>query len=419
LVCLLGLSIAATAKDTKDVGRAIAQAIIRNVGLPEVVKGLVPEAVDELATEPAVAREICEAAARYVYRAPSARTDWEPLVERIVALGHATMERTPDDGDAVRACAEAELCRVRLARNLDKPTKTEEWVAVAELFLKAHGVEADEGKPMERAAKVLWEAAEAPGVDRAALRERAVKTCEEGTKQYPQSAYMRGLLYRHRLESIEVQLGADRRAAQKAMSDYLLELRAAMGTKTPEMVVATAYNDAVSFARSTKGLDVKADFITRTLSVAAANLKVEIPVSERWDYEEGRIRQYDREGDLVRSFFFDVYSWNTNYYIGQTQFGGDNLKGLAQLDEMNAEEVVVKITKRKKPARRRFNRKFPSAIYFEVSGLDDGGDFLKYTSYYVKTEKRVSVQVAMLEFKEVKDLDPEAELVVDSFREPD
>jgi hypothetical protein len=227
------------------------------------------------------------------------------------------------------------------------------------------------------------------------------------------------MLYRTRIERIEEQLVSDRRAAQKSLSEYILELRATMGTKTPETIVATAYNDAVTLARSTKGLGVKADYVTRTLTVAASNLRVEIPVSERWDYEEGRIRQYDREGELLRSFFFDVYSWNTNYYIGQTQFGGDNLKGLAQLDELNAEEVVVKISKRKKPARRQLNRKFPSAIYFEVSGLDEDGDFLRYTSFYVKTEKRCSVQVAMLEFRDFKDLDPEAELVVDTFREPD
>jgi len=419
VVCLLALSAAAAADDTEQFGRALVLSIEKNTALPDVVKRINDEMIDQLATYPVVACDVCAAAAKYVYRAPGARTDWEPLVQYVVRLGNKTMERLPDDSDAVLACAEAQLCQLRLACVFERATKTEDWVGAGELFIKAHGIKADEGKPLERAARILREGAEAIGVDRRALHERADKVCEEGLKQYPESKVFRGMLFRRRLDMIAELLPTDRRGAQGALATYIDELRAIMHDKGRETVVATAYTDAVTFAKSTKGISVKADYITRSLSVARSSLRVEIPVSERWEYEEGAIRQYDRDGNHLRSFTFDVYSWDTNYYIGQTMFGGDNLKGLAALDELNAEEIVVKITKRRKPMRRRLNAKFPSTIYFEVSGYDSDGDFLRYANYYMKTEKRCSVQVSLLEFEDLKDLDPETKFVIDSMRESD
>ncbi|HEX5135934.1 MAG TPA: hypothetical protein VFY93_03100 [Planctomycetota bacterium] len=418
-LCLLALSVAAAADDTEEFGRALVLAITKNTGLPDVAKRVDEGVVEQLAMHPAVARDVCAAAAKYVYRAGGARTDWELLVQHIVLLGKKTMERLPEDADAVLACAEAELCRLRLACALERATTSEDWIATAELFVKAHGIRADDGKPLERAAGLLQEGTDAIGVDRNALRDRADKVCEEAVRQYPESKLFRGMLFRRRLDKIEEQLVSDRRGAQKALADYVDELRAKMDDKGTDMVVATAYTDAVTFARSTRGISLKADYITRTLSVARSNLRVDIPVSERWEYEDGVIRQYDRDGDHLRSFTFDVYSWDTNYYIGQTMFGGDNLKGLAALDELNAEQLVVKIEKRRKPTRRRLNGKFASTVYFEVSGFDADGDFLRYANYYMKTEKRCSVQVSLLEYQELEDVDPETKSVIDSFRESD
>jgi len=419
LACLVALAtVAAAGGSDGDFGKALIEAIAKNEGLPEVVACFKDDKLDALAADPGGASSVCLIAAMYVHRAPAARDDWEHLVERIVALGHKTMELAPADAFAVEACAEADVCRLRLAAALKQETTAEGWMAAAELCLKSHELFPGEGREMERAAEILREGARAEGVDGTALLERAKKVCEEGSKRYPGSIFFQRMALDQRLAEIEAQVSTDRRAADQALCDYLDELRGKIDQNDKELVIATAYTDAVTVARSSRAFKVKADYVTRTLSVAGSTLEAEMPLSSRWKYARGNIEQTDRNGNPLRTFIFDTYGWDTNYYIGQTSFGGDNLKGLAKLDELNAEEMVVKIEKRRKPARRRLNRRFPSAIYFEVSGYGEDADYLRWVNYYVKTEKRVSVQVSYLEFQEAKDLDPEAEFVVDSFREP-
>jgi hypothetical protein len=372
--------------------------------------------VEELATNPAVACEVCRVAADCVYRAPGARNDWEPLTERIVAVGEKAMERSPGDASAVRARAEATLCRLRLGCALERATKTEDWVAAADLFLKCEEIQPDE-KLVERAVLLLREGAEAIGADPAALHERADKLTAEGAERYPTSSVFRRMLQERRLARIEELLVSDRRAAQKALEEYLAELRTKAQGSDPDIAAATAYTDGVTLVRATKGLGMKADYLTRSLTVAGGALSVEMPVSERWKYEDGAIEQWDRRGEHIRSFTFDTYSWDMNYYIGQKEFDGANLKGLAALGELNAEKAIVKIAKRKKPQRRRLNGHFPSAVYFEVSGIDEDGDFLTWAGYYVKGDKQRSLKITIFEHKDMKGLDPEAEAVIDSFRE--
>jgi hypothetical protein len=418
LACLLATAAVAVGESSGELAKDVAVAIAKSAGLSEIVPRLTDEAVQGLAQEPLLARSVCTAAAHYVYRAPRGRKEWEPLVARVVVLGQKAADATPSSADALGACGEAQLCRLRLAVVLEQPTKIEDWEAAADWFVKADGIEGGKGENLERAVVVLREGAAAPGMDSATLNGRVEKTCEDGAGRYGEATFFRDVLLDRRLAKIEEQIVSDKRGAQKTLTDFLAELRPKVEAKEPDLVAATAYTNAVSVARATKGLGVKADYITRSVNVAASSLVLEMPVSGRWTYDNGMIRQYDRRGDRVRTFSFDTYSWDTAYHIGSTEFGGDNLKGLAQLDEINAEEMVVKITKRKKPERRRLNRRFTSAIYFEVSGFDDESDFLRWANYYVKTEKRMSVQVSYLEFRDVKDLDAEAEWVLESIREP-
>ncbi|MHC4547454.1 MAG: hypothetical protein ACYTEZ_01645 [Planctomycetota bacterium] len=394
-------------------------------GRPDRLLPVFESLVPYLLNEPDQARKVCESAAAHVRKSARKRAEaWAALTEQLVGLGRRGVDLGAEDANALVAYAEALLCRARLAAALGGTPRGEDWTKAADLCVEAHGIEAEEGRPLERAVRILREAAGAGVQDAAALKARADDLCVRGAKQHPRRAYFREALHRARLAHIGATLEGDRKLGKRLLKEYLesFATQPAAGP-APDRTTWTAYNDAVALARADKKLGLKAAFKTET--IAAGYVQIDVPVSRRfkWDRSKGDLgglSQYDEDGSLVRSVYFYSYKWTTNYYIDQKKFGGDNLKGLARLGEKDILSVIRDVKSRTELARRRLNRHIPHSQYFAIAGYDEDGDFLRWRRYYFKArETRLrTISVSVLDWGDFKRLDPMAEAVVDSIREP-
>jgi hypothetical protein len=381
--------------------------------------------IEYLKGEPEAARRVCEAAAVGVLKTGRGNSDiWVDVAESFVELGEALAQAQEENADAVTAYAEALLCRARLkCATTGYDQECADWSKAADLYVKLDRLRPEEGKALARAVKILREGAAVAGAPCAKLNDRAAEICIKGAKSYPKNQYFRSVAHRAIFDSIERALPKDRKGAREQLERYLHELEAEIILAGKDSFALTAYNDAVSLARSQKRLGLKPKYRMRTVALSGRVLEVSFPLGTRWKWKPGRLGtlyQNDEEGKRIRSIRFTSYSWRKNYYIDMKQFGGDNIKGLARLGEYDVEQVLVKVTKRKALRRRRLNRYISTSQALTIGGIDEDGDFLCWHLYYFKGKKtkQSTFKISILERGDFKSLDPATEAVIASIREP-
>lgn len=359
---------------------------------------------------PAWARRICAAAADcQLDAALLVKDDLKDAAEKIRQIGLRCSEENPDSADAWSAAADGMYFRLRVLKACGDETATEDWLGVADSLAKQHALQPGDAVPLERAVKYLREGRRAKGTDADALKKREDEVCKEGTKLFPKSALFA-------------------RIAQGAEIDEVVALLAANGHKEAKPRLAallanaaddTAYNDAVTVAgQHFKKLGIKAEYRSTTRKFFD-HLEFEIPTGDRWEAERDKVTQYDRDGKLLRTFSLDWFKRNTMYTLGDTEYDGENPKGMALITERDVLSVIVKVERRSKIIKKSLNRNIPGVQYFEIGGHDKDAEFTRFHSYVWRSRQRtwLTYRLWIIELKDYDGLDPGAQFMVDSLRE--
>lgn len=413
----------AGAQSPDEVAEGLA-ALFRAGQVGQLESLLTEDALAHLEENPAEALVLCRAAADAAETGVAVPDEWRRLADKLVGLGSRLAERSPDSAEALAVHAESLFCRARLfARSLDE-NRAEDWAKAAEIYVAVDRIDPQGGKALERAVVILREGMGAYGAETAKLEERALALAAEGAKRFPQSVFFQDIEHRGTRARIERMLSEDRAAGKRALEEYLDALRGrTMSPGSNRELAMTVYNDAVTFTKLQKGLGVRADYVMRTVQMGSRELEVQFPEGSRWKWEPGSLGtlyQYDVDGKLVRSFAFDTYRWDTNYFIDGKEFGGDNIKGLARLGEYDVEKLMAKVEKKRNLRRQRLNARVPHNQTVSIGGIDKDGDHVCWHLHYFKAKKTsmLTFHLSILEYGDFKEFDPAAEAVIDSIREP-
>ena len=322
------------------------------------------------------------------------------------------------------AYADALTFKLRLARALLEETSTEDWLKIVETLEDVHDLEADGGKPLERAVKILREGQKAKGVDADKLKAREKELCKEAAKTYPETAIFQSSGFDDEINEIEGLLVTDRKEAKKRLRAFLDRLREKLKAKPKSFDLNTAYNDAVTMTKKNKGLGVKADYTSFTYTMGRV-LRFEKPRGRRWKVDTerstdlGAIVQTGRDGKFMRRISLDYYERNVWYLYGDTKYDGSNVKMMAMIGAVDVKTVVLTVKREKKLTKGRLNRHIKQSYIFEIGGLDKLGKFTRFRCYYFKGRetKHLTFEVMVVEFDDFKKLDPEAAFVIASLRE--
>jgi hypothetical protein len=367
-------------------------------------------AVGAIAGNPEWARRVCAAAATCdLAAALLAKDDLKSAAEKIREIGATAAENNAESADAWTAAADGAYFHLRALNACGEETATQQWLDVAEALVKAHGLKAEEGAPLERAVKWLREGQGAKGVEVSDLKRREDELCQEGAKLYPQRGLFAGVRENSELEEILALLGADK--AKEARP----RLAALLGRVKDD----TLYNDAVTVAKEhSRKLGIKAEYVTNARKYFDV-MEYLVPRGDRWKTEKDAITQYGRDGKLVRRLTLDWFERNTLYTLGDTEYDGSNEKGMALITERDVLSVIVKIERRSPIIKKALNREITGVQYFDIAGFDKDGDFTRFHTYLWKSDERpwLTYRLWIIELQKLEGLDPAARFVVDSLRE--
>lgn len=415
IVGLLFCAALAGAQDLEEFAEQFEKAVEAGQ-LRTVLDYLPEEAANRLADEPAALHAFAATGSKWARKHAKGDADtWDRFVGMLTAACEAIPEENADRADVRAARGETLLCRARVDTALGKPFRKEDWTGAAGHFLALHKEAPGGGEHLERAVRILQEAGQVGGEDAEDLRQRADKLCLEGAEKFGRNRYFAQARHRAQLDQIAELVSKSPGRAKKAMKAYMDSLEEAGGSTEERN---TLYNDAVTFARSHRKLSLKPKYRAERARIGI--VEIDLPLSTRWKRKGSTIYQHDTAGELKRTISFDTYKWTTNYFLGRQKFGGDNLKGLARIGETNVLSVILNVKHRRNVRRGRLSRAISSAVMFEIGGLDEDGDYLCFRRYYFKAKETGlrSVKVSVLDIGEYDTLDPEAEFVIDSIREP-
>ncbi len=374
-----------------------------------------PEYVwDEMGDHPETLYEIADLCAQAATAAAGGdATTWNRVTERLESSCGDIADEFDDSAMAHAARGATKLCRCRVNAATGVTFDATLWKAAANEFLAAHKKQAGKGEYLEDAARTLAAAGRIGGDP--SLEAQGLELCATGAKSFPRNEYFVARRHFAMLNSILAMSKKKRGEAKRMLKKYLADIEA--GKYGTGDLRSTAHTRAVTFAILHKELGVKAKYVTEKVGLGL--LTVNIPLGKQWKAKGARIRQYDEDGKLIRTFSTSKYRWDTNYYLGVKKFGGDNIKGLARIGEMDVLTVVTKVTRRRKVRRTKLSKKIRSTVGFEIGGLDEDGDYICYRWFYFQSEKSklTSIKLSVVDFQEQKKLDPEAAFVVASIRE--
>lgn len=329
--------------------------------------------------------------------------------------------------DVLTSFWQANLARGRIGIARKKSVVVKHWTAAADYLLKA-----EKGKaPSERqdaslilALQLLREAAQGDVASPATLADHGALTCRRILKAAPGRTSLLRKLADSYMWQTEAQAEGSPKAVQAAFVGYFATfapIARGEGARTPDV---REWNRVVSEVRAAR-LKVRTSYISRLCFGAGRTLRFELPKTDFWSKSGGTsINQHFEGRDLTRRVTFQTYNWDS-HYAGEgsaRDVKGDNVKGLAgrsfdtKIEAMTEGSSPFKITKRNKPARKRFNKTMPSGIEYVIHHKDAGGRAERIRCFFVKSVKRkMTVQISIYESAELTGHGPEWMAVVDSF----
>ena len=209
-------------------------------GIEKSIKqGLIPVVVprlrvDVIAGNADYAFRICRAAADARGMVPNHRDKYPAAIKTIAEIGTKAKDAHFGEAKGVHAYADSLLFGLRITRSLRQETAAADWLKVVELLCEAHALEADGGKPLERAVTILREGQKANGVDADKLKAREKELCKEGAKTYPETAIFQPSSD-DELKGIEGLIETDRKEGKKRLQAFLDKMKEKLKAKPDSM----------------------------------------------------------------------------------------------------------------------------------------------------------------------------------------
>lgn len=182
---------------------------------------------------------------------------------------------------------------------------------------------------------------------------------------------------------------AELQRALRATLDALSKLKKG-GAGDPEF--ASAYNEVLTLAHF-HGAKPGESYIgeAKSLRAATGTLRLALPAGRGWECEQtspgfndqcwGTITKKIKGGVATRIIKVWAFRWDTTY----SDVGGENAKGLAEDALLDDRLGMTKITSRsQRVVMKSFNRAFPKAACYEVTGIDEKLGPVHRRNYYVK-----------------------------------
>jgi hypothetical protein len=320
--------------------------------------------------------------------------------------------------------AEARVAAGRLfLRSGEKDHPPDRWIAAADALEKAYGAEARNGMALATAAEALMEAAGRTGADVPALQARAAALVAKALEKHPDSV---GVLKSATLMDVErtrrLLEAKDKAGADALLAAAIARLAPHLKGAATDIEVATAHNEAVSFAKAHKDLKkAKGEFLTAPAKLAGV-LDSQVPMGRFWSRagDGESVYQFTPEFKALRSFTIDSYAWSTEWQLGDgSKVGGDNLSGLAGNEYAISVREMKKVQSKRPPSKARLNRWVDDGYYYEVGGTDADGDYSLARTWFFKCKggQMTSIRFTVYEFSEGLKMDAAAQLFLDSVKE--
>ncbi len=378
---------------------------------------------DGLADDSEALHSLCHLASNRSGLLARKREDGPKLAALLEQAAEACAGSHSGEANAFLALGYARLASARVGRLVGaKDATPDRWEKAADALEKAYELEPGNGDKLAGSVQVLSEAAGIPGADAAALLSRAAAVSGKAVEKHPGSvpvvsaaSFLDLARARRALE------GKDKGGAQALLDQGLARLAPMMKANRPDLDLATAHNEIVAFLRShPRELKAgKADFVTEERAVGPP-LKVQVPLSRFWSQDGDRVQQFSSSYENLRTFYFDSYSWDTNWRLADgTRVGGDNIKGLATNYYEISLRDMRKVQSKKPPVKRRMNGALDEGFLYEVVGEDGDGDFYFERTWFFKSKagNMTTFRVSCYEHAEGAVLDVTGQAFLDGIRE--
>jgi len=432
---LLLLAAFARAKSTEV--QQIEWALLHNtlLGLEGTVNRLrdSPEGKD-----PGIALRACRAASDHGFAIGWSKRNGSSIVSAFEHYADAIAEAQPDSAEAVAAQAETRLLHGRALRSefdllgqfgRRRFESAPSYAAAADLFVRAHEIDAGDGMALARAVLSRTEGA---WLDLKGRDPHTTATwMQQLDEQHPGSAA--AALARAMLEYSSARLlldpevssgGSATKDAKEALESAASRLRPYADDEDSDIEFATLYNAVVELALANRRkLHLDLEFVTYVFN--ARPLGTQLPRSRLigWSRDSdsqhfGGITQWSLDGRAYRHHEFSQYRWNTEYTIGPRGIGGDNPKGLIQDQYDSDSGIFERRVRNRRITKGRLNRHIATGYWYEIVGTDAFDQMWGFRCYCFKGEVNgVTIQVWSEEIGHEPDLDPIGEFIRDSMRE--
>lgn len=425
LVVALVLALVGTAiGDARGVVRDLI-GLLSEAKTKEALKLLRGPSRQDLLEDPEQAREACAEAADYALDVSEEAADLEQaeeLMDEFVKLGNELIAKHPESADAYRGVACSYLAHGRFKASLDEAEDEADWAKAAEHALQAGKLEHDAEHVV--AASRYWRDAAirlgSPPV--VAHLDRASQIMKDAGKQFPGAGEV--TVEETRIDLVRARVaiaGKDKRSAKALAQGVLKKVEPLVGKESKAQADAeAAWNKATSFLLAHK-LDKKAAFRVRPVKSRYSYLQMDVPSGSHWKVRHSKstsslmttLTRYDRPG--VTRIRLYRYKWSTNYTGDHGEAGGDNAKGLCEMDRKSDVEWLEKVKKQKKSIKGRLNRKICKTSGYELFGYDEDGDLWWIRNWTFKgEEQRNTYQIRVSRWGQDPCCDPEIAQVLDS-----
>lgn len=386
-----------------------------------------PAKVQALAPHPELVQVLCDRAFRY----DSPKAPAEPrrtLAARLFDLASAAAAAAPEDDRTRWALSEAFVLRERTGQG----TGAESWNQAADLLEKVHAGRSRDGLALCYAVSFLLEGAVSVPEQSLPLAERSDLLAKKALDVQKGSATIATTLCASQFWAARTLLATNKKVARMQLKAGLDTLRPIATKPSPPVEAATAWNDAVSFGR-TSGFVLPDKFVTTPLTTLYGELQFDVPISSKWRFANvpatpeqeayDYVTQSTADGTRHRQVLFRRYSFSGRYtFEDRNPVGGDNVRSLAVgLQEMSAARVFLPGSTHPEPEQHALTKAL-KGYEFEVKGAaipesGKSGEPLRLHGYVVRGHNQACFAVLVYVYGKDDCLDPEMENLLASLRE--
>lgn len=379
----------------------------------------------DLTRQPEHVRALCERATLSRARFDACElADRKALAKSLWGLAVGCLEAQPSAPDSLRAVAHAlVLCERSGVDSWPSP-----WWKAADLLSGGAMADLDDGEPVADAVSFLLEGACAPDAEVHRLTKRAGSLAKLALERHAGVVPLATRMAAAQFRTARELLATRRKDAKAAVRSGLEYLRPHTGGDVPDRWVATLWNDAVTFGRTSEFV-LREKYLTVREDAADGRVTFALPVSHWWSITTVELENPEQsyryvsvvapDGAPLRQVIFRKYDWTLRYSLdGSNEVNGDNVKKLAQgLQAMTARNVFEPGAVLSKPRKGRVNTEL-DGYTFDIRGVAaQDRQPLRVWCGFFRGKRQTSYALVVYDFTDAEDFDPSMQAFVESLRE--